>query len=109
MVWGKTLFQAKPNEGVALKRRTRMLSLLWEALIGLIVGAVARLLMPGKDPGGILVTMALGIVGALVATWLGQLVGWYQPGQSAGFIMSVAGAVLLLFLYRLIKGKTVNA
>jgi len=86
-----------------------MLSLLWEALIGLIVGAVARLLMPGKDPGGILVTMALGIVGALVATWLGQLVGWYQPGQSAGFIMSVAGAVLLLFLYRLIKGKTVNA
>jgi uncharacterized membrane protein YeaQ/YmgE (transglycosylase-associated protein family) len=86
-----------------------MLSLLWEALIGLIVGAVARLLMPGRDPGGILVTMALGIVGALVATWLGQLVGWYQPGQSAGFIMSVAGAVLLLFLYRLIKGKTVNA
>ena len=53
--------------------------------------------------------MALGVVGSLVATWLGQLVGWYQPGQRAGFIMSVAGAVLLLFLYRLIKGKTVNA
>ena len=86
-----------------------MFSLLWEALIGLIVGAIAKLLMPGKDPGGILITMALGVVGSLVATWLGQLVGWYQPGQRAGFIMSVAGAVLLLFLYRLIKGKTVNA
>ena len=86
-----------------------MLSLLWEALIGLIVGAVARLLMPGKDPGGILVTMALGIVGALVATWLGQLVGWYQPGQSAGFIMSVVGAILLLILYRVIRGATAKA
>jgi len=86
-----------------------MFSLLWEALIGLIVGAIAKLLMPGKDPGGFLITMALGVVGSLVATWLGQLVGWYQPGQRAGFIMSVAGAVLLLFLYRLIKGKTVNA
>jgi len=86
-----------------------MFSLLWEALIGLIVGAIAKLLMPGKDPGGFLITMALGVVGSLVATWLGQLVGWYQPGQRAGFIMSIAGAVLLLFLYRLIKGKTVNA
>jgi uncharacterized membrane protein YeaQ/YmgE (transglycosylase-associated protein family) len=86
-----------------------MLSLLWEALIGLIVGAVAKLLMPGKDPGGILVTMGLGIVGSLVATWLGQLVGWYQAGQSAGFIMSVAGSVLLLFLYRVIKGRTAQA
>ncbi|HKD01997.1 MAG TPA: GlsB/YeaQ/YmgE family stress response membrane protein [Terriglobales bacterium] len=86
-----------------------MFNLLWQALIGLIVGAIAKLLMPGKDPGGILITMALGVVGSLVATWLGQLVGWYQPGQRAGFIMSVAGAVLLLFLYRLIKGKPVNA
>jgi uncharacterized membrane protein YeaQ/YmgE (transglycosylase-associated protein family) len=86
-----------------------MLSLLWEALIGLIVGAVAKLLMPGKDPGGIFVTMGLGIVGSLVATWLGQLLGWYQPGQSAGFIMSVAGSVLLLFLYRVIKGRTAQA
>jgi len=86
-----------------------MLSLLWEALIGLIVGAVAKFLMPGKDPGGIFITMAIGVVGSLVATYLGQAVGWYQPGQSAGFIMSVAGSVLLLFLYRLIKGKTAQA
>ena len=86
-----------------------MLSLLWEALIGLIVGAVAKFLMPGKDPGGIFITMGIGIVGSLVATYLGQVIGWYQPGQSAGFIMSVAGSVLLLFLYRLIKGKTAQA
>ena len=86
-----------------------MLSLLWEALIGLIIGAVAKFLMPGKDPGGIFITMAIGVVGSLVATYLGQAVGWYQPGQSAGFIMSVAGSVLLLFLYRLIKGKTAQA
>jgi uncharacterized membrane protein YeaQ/YmgE (transglycosylase-associated protein family) len=86
-----------------------MLSLLWEALIGLVVGAVAKFLMPGKDPGGIFITMAIGIAGSIVATYLGQLIGWYQPGQSAGLIMSVVGAVLLLFLYRLIKGKTAQA
>ncbi len=86
-----------------------MLSLLWEALIGLIVGAVAKFLMPGKDPGGILITMGIGIVGSLVATYLGQAIGWYQQGQSAGFIMSVAGSVLLLFIYRMIKGKTAQA
>jgi len=81
-----------------------MLSLLWEAIIGLIVGAIAKLLMPGKDPGGIWITMAIGIAGSIVATYLGQLIGWYRAGQSAGFIMSVLGAVLLLFVYRLIRG-----
>jgi uncharacterized membrane protein YeaQ/YmgE (transglycosylase-associated protein family) len=82
-----------------------MLSLLWEAIIGLIVGAVAKLLMPGKDPGGIWITMALGIAGSIIATWLGQAIGWYQAGQSAGFIMSVVGAVLLLVVYRLIRSR----
>jgi uncharacterized membrane protein YeaQ/YmgE (transglycosylase-associated protein family) len=82
-----------------------MMNLLWEAIIGLIVGAVAKLLMPGKDPGGIWVTMALGIAGSIIATWLGQAIGWYQAGQSAGFIMSVVGAVLLLFVYRLVRSK----
>lgn len=86
-----------------------MFSLLWQALIGLIIGAVAKLLMPGKDPGGILVTMGLGVVGSLVATYLGQVIGWYQQGQSAGFIMSVAGSVLLLLLYRVVKGRTAQA
>jgi uncharacterized membrane protein YeaQ/YmgE (transglycosylase-associated protein family) len=82
-----------------------MMSLLWEAIIGLIVGAVAKLLMPGKDPGGIWITMALGIAGSIIATWLGQAIGWYQAGQSAGFIMSVVGAVVLLFIYRLIRSR----
>jgi uncharacterized membrane protein YeaQ/YmgE (transglycosylase-associated protein family) len=82
-----------------------MLSLLWEAIIGLIVGALAKLVMPGKNPGGgIWITMTIGIAGSIVATYLGQLVGWYRTGQTAGFIMSIAGAVLLLFLYRLIRG-----
>jgi len=81
------------------------MSLLWEAIIGLIVGAVAKLLMPGKDPGGIWITMALGIAGSIIATWLGQAIGWYQAGQSAGFIMSVVGAVLLLVVYRLFRSR----
>jgi uncharacterized membrane protein YeaQ/YmgE (transglycosylase-associated protein family) len=81
-----------------------MFSLLWEAIIGLIVGAFAKLLMPGKDPGGIWITMALGIAGSIVATYLGQLIGWYRAGQSAGFIMSVAGAILLLIIYRVVRG-----
>jgi uncharacterized membrane protein YeaQ/YmgE (transglycosylase-associated protein family) len=86
-----------------------MLSLLWEALIGLMVGAVAKFVMPGKDPGGIIVTMILGILGAFVATYLGQMVGWYKQGDAAGFIMSVVGAVLLLAIYRFSKGKLAKA
>jgi uncharacterized membrane protein YeaQ/YmgE (transglycosylase-associated protein family) len=82
-----------------------MLSLLWELIIGLVVGAVAKLIMPGKNPGGIWITMALGIAGSILATYLGQLAGWYQPGQAAGFIMSVLGAALLLFIYRIIRGR----
>ena len=78
---------------------------LWVILIGLVIGAVAKLLMSGKDPGGFIVTMLLGIAGSLVATWLGRVVGLYQEGQSAGFIMSVAGAVLLLALYRVIARR----
>jgi uncharacterized membrane protein YeaQ/YmgE (transglycosylase-associated protein family) len=73
---------------------------LWALLIGLIVGAVAKLLMPGKDPGGIIITMLLGAAGALLATFVGRVLGWYLPGESAGFVMSVLGAVLLLWLYR---------
>jgi len=82
-----------------------MFALLWELLIGLIVGAVAKLLMPGKDPGGIFITMAIGIAGSIGATFIGQAIGWYKQGQSAGFIMSVVGAVLLLWIYRMIKGR----
>lgn len=82
-----------------------MLALIWEGLIGLIVGALAKLIMPGKDPGGIFITMAIGIAGSIAATFLGQLIGWYKQGQSAGFIMSILGAVLILWLYHLIRSK----
>jgi uncharacterized membrane protein YeaQ/YmgE (transglycosylase-associated protein family) len=82
-----------------------MFALIWEILIGLIVGALAKLVMPGKDPGGIFVTIIIGIAGSIGATYLGQMIGWYKQGQSAGFIMSVLGAVLILWIYRMIKGK----
>jgi uncharacterized membrane protein YeaQ/YmgE (transglycosylase-associated protein family) len=78
-----------------------MLSLIWMMFIGLIVGALAKLIMPGRDPGGLVVTMLLGIAGALVAGALGRMLGFYGPGQHAGFIMSTLGAVLLLAIYRL--------
>jgi uncharacterized membrane protein YeaQ/YmgE (transglycosylase-associated protein family) len=77
-------------------------SILTTLIIGLLVGAVAKLLMPGKDPGGWIVTILLGIAGALLAGYLGQAVGWYQPGQPAGFVASVVGAIVLLLLYRLL-------
>lgn len=83
-----------------------MLSLIWAAIIGLIIGAVAKFIMPGKDPGGIWITMLIGIVGSFLATWIGRTLGWYREGQSAGFIMSVVGALILLALYRAVKGKT---
>lgn len=82
-----------------------MLSLLWTAIIGLVVGALAKLIMPGKDPGGIWVTMLIGIAGSFVGTFLGRLVGHYQPGESAGFIMSLVGALILLAIYHFIKRK----
>ena len=76
------------------------MSFIWMLIIGLIVGAIAKFLMPGKDPGGFIVTILIGIVGALVAGWLGQAVGWYAQGEPAGFIASVVGAILLLIVYR---------
>lgn len=79
---------------------------IWEGVIGLIAGGLAKLIMPGKDPGGIIITMLLGIAGSYIATYLGTLIGWYQEGEKAGFIMSVAGAVLLLAIYHLFRKKT---
>jgi uncharacterized membrane protein YeaQ/YmgE (transglycosylase-associated protein family) len=77
-----------------------MLGILGWIVFGLIVGVLAKLLMPGRDPGGMLVTIALGIAGALVAGFLGRTLGWYQPGEAAGFLMATLGAVLLLLIYR---------
>jgi uncharacterized membrane protein YeaQ/YmgE (transglycosylase-associated protein family) len=80
--------------------------LIWELLIGVVIGAVAKFIMPGKDPGGIIVTMLIGVAGSLVATYGGRALGWYQEGQTAGFIMSVVGAIVLLGVYHLVKPKT---
>ena len=77
--------------------------LLWTILIGLLAGALARFLVPGKDPGGFLVSIILGIAGALIATFLGRALGWYQPGESAGFIAATLGAILVLIVYRMIR------
>ena len=74
-------------------------------LFGLIVGALAKLVMPGRDPGGIIVTMLLGIVGAVVGGMIGRGMGLYETNQTAGFFMSFLGAVILLFVYRLIVGR----
>ena len=74
--------------------------MLWSFFIGLIVGAVAKMLMPGRDPGGWIITALLGIAGAMTANVVGSSVGIYRQGEPAGFIASVLGAVLLLFIYR---------
>lgn len=83
-----------------------MSSILGAILIGLVAGAIAKFLMPGKDPGGIIITILLGIVGAVVATYLGQAVGIYSEGEQAGLIGAVVGAMLLLLIYRLFKKRT---
>jgi uncharacterized membrane protein YeaQ/YmgE (transglycosylase-associated protein family) len=70
---------------------------------GLIIGVLAKLFSPGRDPGGFLVTILLGIAGAFVASYVGQVLGFYQPGQPAGWIMSIVGAVVLLAIYRVFK------
>lgn len=80
-----------------------MLHLLWTALIGLVVGAIAKFIMPGKDPGGIWITMLIGIAGSFLGTWIGRMVGHYEEGQSAGFLMSLVGALILLGIYHLYK------
>ena len=79
-----------------------MFSLIWAIIIGGIAGAIAKFLMPGRDPGGFIITILLGIAGAVVATWLGQQLGWYRSGEGAGFIGSVVGAIIILIIYRMV-------
>jgi uncharacterized membrane protein YeaQ/YmgE (transglycosylase-associated protein family) len=79
---------------------------LWTLIIGLVVGAIAKLIMPGRDPGGIIVTMLIGVAGALLAGFLGRALGWYtDPGEGPGIIASIVGALILLFLYRMFTGR----
>ena len=84
-----------PNKGILLT-----------ILIGLLAGVVAKFLTPGRDAGGCIITMLLGIAGAWVATFIGRAIGWYQIGDGAGFIGATVGAILLLLLYHVIKPKT---
>jgi uncharacterized membrane protein YeaQ/YmgE (transglycosylase-associated protein family) len=77
-----------------------MFQILGWIFFGLIVGVIAKFLMPGRDPGGFLVTIGLGIAGAFVGGFLAQLVGWYEPGRQAGYFLSIFGAILLLWVYR---------
>ena len=84
--------------------------ILWTLIIGLVVGAIAKLIMPGKDPGGIIVTMLLGVAGALVAGLIGRALGWYESAASGpGIIASVLGAIALLGIYRLVIGRRGHA
>jgi len=80
-----------------------MLELIWIIIIGAVVGALAKFFMPGDDPGGFFITALLGMVGAIVATYLGRAIGLYGPGEGAGFIASIVGAVLLLIAYRQLR------
>lgn len=85
------------------------MSILWTIIIGLIAGALARLIVPGTEPGGFIVSIILGVVGALVFTFLGKAVGWYEPGESAGLIGATLGALLVLVAYHFIKRRSAKA
>ena len=79
------------------------MSIIWTIIIGFLAGVVAKFIMPGKnEPSGFILTTILGIVGAVVATWLGQAIGWYAPGESAGFIGAIVGAIIVLLVYGMI-------
>ncbi len=82
------------------------MSIIWTIIIGFIAGVVAKFISPGpNEPSGFILTTVLGIVGAFVATWLGQQIGWYQPGQAAGFIGAVVGAIIVLTIWGMISGR----
>jgi uncharacterized membrane protein YeaQ/YmgE (transglycosylase-associated protein family) len=83
-----------------------MLGLVWIIIVGAVVGALAKFLMPGRDPGGLFVTIILGIAGAVIATLLGRMIGLYGAGQGAGIFASIIGAILVLIAYRQIRGSS---
>ena len=81
------------------------MNIVWTIVIGFLAGAVAKFVMPGKDPGGLVITTLLGIGGALVANFVGSSLGWYAEGETGGFIASVLGAIAILAVYRLFRRK----
>ena len=82
------------------------MGIIWTILIGFVVGLLAKMLTPGRDPSGFFITVIIGIAGSFLATYGGQALGWYQPGQAAGFIGSLVGAIILLVIYHMIRRKT---
>ncbi len=82
------------------------MQIIWTILIGFIVGLIAKMLTPGRDPGGFLITAAIGILGSILATYLGQFIGWYRAGESAGFFGALVGAIILLAIYHFAVKKT---
>lgn len=85
------------------------MGIIWTIIIGFLAGALAKLIMPGRDPGGFIVTTVLGIAGAFIASYLGQALGWYRAGEGAGFLGAVVGAIILLVLYRMFVGRSTTA
>lgn len=81
------------------------MGIIWTILIGFVVGVVAKFLMPGRDPAGFIITVVIGIVGSFVASFLGSAMGFYRQGEPVGFIAAVIGAMILLFIYRMIAGR----
>jgi uncharacterized membrane protein YeaQ/YmgE (transglycosylase-associated protein family) len=81
------------------------MSIIGTLVIGFLAGLVAKLLMPGRDPKGFIITIVLGVIGAFLATWLGRQLGWYQEGETAGFIGAVVGSIIILAIYRLTLGR----
>ena len=79
--------------------------IIWTLIIGLVIGALAKLVMPGKDPGGVIITILIGVAGSVLAFYVGRGLGWYGPNESAGFIASILGSVLLLGGYRVAVGR----
>ena len=81
------------------------MSIIWTILIGFLIGVVAKFLMPGRDPAGFIITVLIGIAGSVIAGYLGGALGWYRVGEPTGFIASVIGAMILLFVYRMVTGR----
>ena len=84
------------------------MQIIWTIVIGFVVGVVAKFLTPGRDPAGFVITAILGIIGALVATFLGRALGFYSPGEPAGFIGSVIGAIIVLAIYHMVRRNRVS-
>jgi uncharacterized membrane protein YeaQ/YmgE (transglycosylase-associated protein family) len=86
------------------------MSIIWTIVIGFVAGVIAKFIMPGdNEPSGFILTTILGIVGAFVATYLGQALGWYRPGEGAGLIGAIVGAIIVLFVYGLVAGRSRRA